>query len=193
VPRHPAYPAVVGPPEGRRTERPTMRHARISGFGGTFAVAVAAVLALGVAAPAHADRLVTTADQALSLVFAHASGQGDADGDGVPDASDICADTTFTAGPVKTKPHGDHAKPKPNDHATKPKPEHKPAALKPNHYWSTSDAGFVDRTDAIAYTLEEAGGCSAEQIIAAAGLGAGHMKHGISAGAMKKWVASLEK
>jgi len=89
---------------------------------------------------------------------------GDADGDGVTDASDVCADTTLAGGPAK---------------------------LKPNHYWSTA-AGFVDRAGTIGFTLDETGGCSAEQIIAAAGLGTGHTKNGISVDAMNAWVASVQ-
>jgi hypothetical protein len=161
-----------------------MRRACISSLGVILGVVVAAILALGVSTPAHAEHLVTSDDVVFHLVAEGASGQGDADADGVSDASDVCADTTFTAGPVK---------PKLNDHPAEPKHNQNPAKLKANHYWSTSEAGFVERTGAIGYTLEETGGCSAEQIIAAAGLGKGHMKNGISIGAMKKWVASLEK
>jgi len=87
----------------------------------------------------------------------------DDDGDGVLDAQDVCADTSFSASPD----------------------------LKPNHYWSTSADGFVDRSGAVAYTLAEAGGCSAEQIIAAAGLGKGHLKSGLSIGELRKWIASV--
>jgi hypothetical protein len=170
-----------------------MRRPRISRLGVTLGVAVATILALGVSAPAHAEHVVTSDDGAFRLVVEAASGQGDADADGVSDASDVCADTTFTAGPAKQKLNDNAAKRKPNQNPAKLKPNQNPVKLKPNHYWSTSDAGFVDRTGAIGYTLEETGGCSAEQIITAAGLGKGHMKNGISVGAMKKWVASLEK
>ena len=172
-----------------------MRRAHISRLGVTLGVAIATILALGVSAPAHAQQVVTSGDLAFRLVVAGASGEGDADGDGVSDASDMCADTTFTAGPADLTPKGDsaNAKAKSNGKSAKPKRNQNQGTLKPNHSWSTGDAGFVDRTGAIGYTLEETGGCSAEQIIAAAGLGKGHLKHGISVGAMKKWVASLEQ
>ncbi|WP_159604212.1 hypothetical protein [Agromyces humi] len=178
-----------------------MRRAHISPLGVTFGVAVAAILALGASAPAHAEQVVTSDDLAFRLVVAGSSGEagasaeGDADGDGVSDASDVCADTTFTAGPADLKTKGDSAKAKAKSDGkpSKPMRNHKPTTLKPNHYWSTSGAGFVDATGVVAYTLDETGGCSAEQIIAAAGLGKGHMKHGISGGAMKKWLASLEQ
>ena len=176
-----------------------MRCARSSGLGVILVVAVAAILALGASAPAHAEQPVTSDDLAFRLVVAGvagvagASGEGDADGDGVSDASDVCAETTFTAGPAELTPKGDSAKARSNGKPAKPKRNQNQGTLKPNHYWSTSDAGFVDRTGAIGYTLEETGGCSAEQIIAAAGLGKGHMKHGISVGAMTQWVASLEQ
>ncbi|MDR6905074.1 hypothetical protein J2X63_000760 [Agromyces sp. 3263] len=186
-----------------------MRRARSSRVGVTLGVAVAAILTLGVTAPAHAEQVVTSDGLAFRVVVAGASGQGDADadadGDGVSDASDVCAGTTFTAGPADLKLEGDSAKAKakpnakpnaeaePDDHPAKPKRDHNRGELKPNHSWSTSEAGFVDATGAVRYTLDETGGCSAEQIIAAAGLGKGHMKHGISVGAMRKWIASLEK
>jgi hypothetical protein len=41
------------------------------------------------------------------------------------------------------------------------------------------------------FTLEDTGGCGCAQIIEAEGLGAGHVKHGCSAGAMLNWVASV--
>lgn len=185
-----------------------MRRAHISRLGVTVGVAVAAILALAVSAPAHAEQVVTSDDVAFRLVVAGeagVAGEGDADGDGVSDASDVCADTTFTAGPADLELKGDSAKDKakgkaeaeaeaePNDHPAKPKHNQNRGELKPNHSWSSSEAGFVDATGAVRYTLDETGGCSAEQIIAAAGLGKGHMKHGISAGAMRKWIASLEK
>lgn len=88
----------------------------------------------------------------------------DADGDGVVDARDICADTTFSAAP---------------------------ADLKPNHYWSSSADGFVDPTGSVAYSLADTAGCSAEQIIAEAGLGKGHQKSGLSIGELRKWIASV--
>jgi hypothetical protein len=93
---------------------------------------------------------------------------GGADADGVPDETDVCADT---------------------DLATEP--DAPPKGLKPRRLWST-DEGFVNRSGEVVYSLAEAGGCSATQIIAAAGLGKGHAKHGISPGAMAAWVATLD-
>lgn len=87
----------------------------------------------------------------------------DADGDGVPDVLDRCAATTFSAGP----------------------------GLKPNHVWATSAEGFVDRHETVLFTLADTDGCSAEQIIADAGLGKGHAKHGIPLGAIRDWIAAL--
>ena len=168
-----------------------MQRPRTSGLGVTLGLAAAAILVLGVSAPAQAADAVMTHQPAFRLVVAGSSGEGDADADGVADASDACADTTFTAGPAHLKPNQHKAKP--DQSQAKPKGEKNQAKLKPNRYWSTSDAGFVDRTGAVVYTLEEAGGCSAEQVIAAAGLGKGHLKHGISRGAMKEWVASLQE
>jgi hypothetical protein len=167
-----------------------MRRPRTSRRGVTLVLAAAAILVVGVSAPAHAQELT---NPGFRLVVLGSSGEGDADADGVPDASDVCADTTFTAGPVHLKPNQNQDKAKPDQSQAKPKAEKNQAKLKPNRYWSPSDAGFVDRTGAIRYTLEEAGGCSAEQVTAAAGLGKGHLKHGISRGAMKEWVASLQK
>ena len=89
----------------------------------------------------------------------------DADKDGVADSADVCADTEL--------------------------PDLPSIELKPNHYAATED-GFVDRDGVIAYTLHEAGGCSGSQIVEAAGLGKGHLKYGLSRGALEAWIASLE-
>ena len=93
---------------------------------------------------------------------------GGADADGVPDDAEVCADTDLAA-----------------------EPDAPSKGLKPRRLWST-DEGFVNRSGEVVYTLAEAGGCSATQIIAAAGLGKGHAKHGISPGAMAAWVATLD-
>ena len=80
----------------------------------------------------------------------------DADLDGVLDADDVCAGTVL------------------------PDPT---LGLKPNRYAATTNGEFLDsRGDSAGVTLADTGGCSATQIIAAAGLGAGHTKHGISGG-----------
>jgi len=88
----------------------------------------------------------------------------DDDEDGVPDSFDVCEETVLPDSPAN--------------------------ALKPNHYAATAD-GFVDGNGEVAYTLLEAGGCSASQIIEAAGLGAGHVKFGIAKGELESWIASV--
>ncbi|MGW4929682.1 DUF4082 domain-containing protein [Agromyces sp. NPDC004153] len=88
----------------------------------------------------------------------------DGDADGVADSADQCAGTTFSPGPAK---------------------------LKKNQFWSPTVDGFLDGTGTVAYTLADTGGCSAEQIIAAAKLGKGHIKTGISIGELQAWVASV--
>ncbi|MCD2443083.1 hypothetical protein LQ757_12440 [Agromyces sp. SYSU K20354] len=98
----------------------------------------------------------------LDLAFRVVIDTSDEDGDKVADAADQCAGTTFGDAPD----------------------------LRPNRLWSTSVAGFADRDGVIRYTLADTAGCSAEQIIAAAGLGKGHGAHGISVGALRDWVAA---
>jgi hypothetical protein len=44
----------------------------------------------------------------------------------------------------------------------------------------------------VVYTIEDTAGCSCEQIVAAQGLGKGHLKHGCSFGVMNNWLAFLE-
>jgi hypothetical protein len=41
------------------------------------------------------------------------------------------------------------------------------------------------------YTIQQTGGCSAMQIIAAMGLGAGQERHGLSRGSLDAWIAAL--
>ena len=93
---------------------------------------------------------------------------GGADADGVSDEADVCPDTDLAA-----------------------EPDAPSKGLKPRRLWST-DEGFVDRSGVLIYSLADTGGCSATQIIAAAGLGKGHAKHGISPGAMAAWIAKLD-
>jgi enterochelin esterase-like enzyme len=88
----------------------------------------------------------------------------DSDKDGVRDWLDVCPDSDFSDAPT--------------------------AELKPNHYASTAD-GFVGTDGEVAYSLLEVGGCSSTQIIEAAGLGNGHLKHGIPRGELESWIASL--
>ncbi|MCD2443054.1 hypothetical protein LQ757_12295 [Agromyces sp. SYSU K20354] len=92
----------------------------------------------------------------------------DGDGDGVTDDADVCPGTDLAAE---------------SDAPSK--------SLKPNHLWSTAD-GFVDRTGSVVYSFEDTGGCSATQIIAAAALGGGHAKFGISSAAMAAWISGLD-
>jgi enterochelin esterase-like enzyme len=90
----------------------------------------------------------------------------DADKDGVPDRLDLCADTVL--------------------------PDMPSNGLNPNHYAATAD-GFVDLNGEVQYSLLEAGGCSGSQIVESAGLGNGHLKHGISKDALQSWIASVQR
>ncbi len=86
----------------------------------------------------------------------------DADVDGVLDADDACADTVL--------------------------PDQPSIGLKPNRYAAIAGGEFLDaRGDSAGVTLADTDGCSATQIIAAAGLGGGHTKHGISKGELLAW------
>ena len=86
----------------------------------------------------------------------------DADGDGVLDVDDACADTVLPDQPL--------------------------VELKPNRFAANADGEFVDGTgEPAGITLEDTAGCSAAQVIAAAGLGAGHSKFGISKGELMAW------
>ena len=86
----------------------------------------------------------------------------DADADGVLDVDDACADTVLPDQPL--------------------------IELKPNRFAANADGEFVDGTgEPAGITLEDTAGCSAAQIIAAAGLGAGHSKFGISKGELMAW------
>ncbi|HEX2251728.1 MAG TPA: lamin tail domain-containing protein [Thermoanaerobaculia bacterium] len=96
--------------------------------------------------------------------------QADADGDGLADAcADRCPGTVV--------------------------PESVPTVrLQPNHYALVDGDDVFDtvvRGQAAAaetFTLEQTGGCSCSQIVAASGLGHGHAMHGCSVGAMRDWV-----
>ncbi len=85
----------------------------------------------------------------------------DDDNDGVDDSVDRCAGTVLA-----------------DDEA--------PRRLKRNRTWSDASGAFVG-TD---LTVVDTHGCSASQIIEAAGLGNGHRKFGISDSALQDWVAS---
>jgi len=87
----------------------------------------------------------------------------DEDHDGVLDADDVCPGTVTDAFPQ----------------------------LMPNRY-------SYDRTELVSghpknppRSIQETGGCSAMQIIAAMGLGAGHERFGLSRSALEAWIAAL--
>ena len=86
----------------------------------------------------------------------------DADSDGVLDVDDACTDTVLPDQPL--------------------------VELKPNRFAANADGEFIDGTgEPAGITLEDTAGCSAAQVIAAAGLGAGHSKFGISKGVLMAW------
>jgi Tol biopolymer transport system component len=88
----------------------------------------------------------------------------DADNDGVSDANDQCSATVL--------------------------PESFPE-LKVNRFAADIHGNFIDANeDASGYTITDTGGCSAEQIIAAAGLGTGHTRYGITRSALDAWVTT---
>ena len=73
-------------------------------------------------------------------------------------------------------------------------------ALNPNHWALTAGGNGFDFDTVIkgkgkgpnrSYTIADTAGCSCEQIVAAQGLGDGHLKHGCSISAMDDWVALL--
>ena len=98
--------------------------------------------------------------------------QADTDGDGFGDACDACPATTVV-------------------------PEGAPTVtLLPNHYALVDGDGIFDtvvkgNSPAETFTLDDTRGCSCEDIVAAAGLGNGHLMHGCSVGVMRDWVDSL--
>ncbi|MDJ0771507.1 MAG: hypothetical protein QNJ12_22165 [Ilumatobacter sp.] len=85
----------------------------------------------------------------------------DTDGDGVPDAEDVCPATVL--------------------------PDQPSEGLKKNRYAASID-GFASTDGIVVATLEDTGGCSGSQIIANSGLGAGHTKFGISRSALRDWI-----
>ena len=108
-------------------------------------------------------------DQSSESGSAYVFVQGDSDGDGVPDELDVCADTVIPEG-VPTR------------------------RLGRNRFALVDDDGIFDTSrprgggPGVSFTVEEAGGCSCEQIIAALDLGKGHLKFGCSKSAMETWV-----
>lgn len=90
----------------------------------------------------------------------------DDDSDGVLNGDDVCADTA--AGVVDSAPD-----------------------LKHNRYGTDESGVFMSGSDVDSgLTLSDTAGCSASQIIDAAGLGNGHVKFGLSRGALLDWVAA---
>lgn len=96
----------------------------------------------------------------------------DGDGDGVPDDLDVCPDTVI--------------------------PERVPTRRLGVNRWALVDGdGIFDTTPPpgggngppVGFAIDDTGGCSCEQIIAALGLGKGHVKNGCSISAMQEWVA----
>lgn len=89
----------------------------------------------------------------------------DSDGDGVPDASDVCPGTELPDVIL---------------------------GIKKNRYAANSDGQFVDSNGmSSGYSISDTGGCSGSQIIDSAGLGEGHLRFGITQSALLDWIASL--
>lgn len=92
----------------------------------------------------------------------------DADQDGVPDSEDLCEDTDLA---------GDSA----------------PGGLKTNRLWTDGDGNWVFGDDTSSgYTIADTGGCSASQLIAAGGLGNGHLRFGVSLSALGAFMEGLD-
>jgi hypothetical protein len=97
------------------------------------------------------------------LTIHYASEDPDEDLDGVPDPDDVCPGTVPDSFPQ----------------------------LSENRY-SYDGTGLVSGLAGNpSYTIQQTGGCSAMQIIAAMGLGGGHEKFGLSRSALEAWIAAL--
>jgi len=113
-----------------------------------------------------------TGDFNLAILDDGVPATGANDCDGVPDGFDFCPGTVV--------------------------PESVPTSgsLKPNHSALTDLSGVFTTAppnpQGVVYTIEDTAGCSCEQIVAAQGLGKGHLKHGCSFGVMNNWLAFLE-
>ncbi len=70
-------------------------------------------------------------------------------------------------------------------------PDRAARRLLPNRYETNAAGEFVDADGTVAATNADTGGCSARQIGAAAGLGAGEVRFGLTAAALRSWIASL--
>lgn len=92
----------------------------------------------------------------------------DVDGDVVSNAFDLCPDTLL--------------------------PEVRPEGLKKNRYYAIALGDFVDGTESfVGLTVLDTQGCSGAQIIAADGLGNGHIKFGITKGALEEWIEGFDE
>ena len=87
----------------------------------------------------------------------------DTDADGVVDAADLCPGTVVDAF----------------------------AELKANRYSYDGTAMVSGHKNNPPYTMEQTGGCSAAQILAAMGIGGGNERFGLSRGQLETWVASV--
>ena len=86
----------------------------------------------------------------------------DTDADGVPDTADVCPGTVLP------------------DRAT---------ALKKNRYETDAAGRFVSTNGTAVATISDTHGCSLHQIVAAAGLGLGQLKYGITRTELNAWIA----
>jgi hypothetical protein len=107
--------------------------------------------------------LATTTVTASLTVYAPPP---DADGDGVPNASDVCPNSDLSGAS-----------------ATKPKD------VKPNNYWLTPFRTLTNGKTT--YTLAQTGGCSVADIIMKLNLGKGQIKYGLAPGSLTTWLATL--
>lgn len=121
------------------------------------------VSTVGAAAATNCPADTTSPPGSTSVKHCLAAGGTDSDGDGVDDADDLCPDSVLSE-----------------------------STPQKNRYRADADGDFVNgRGQSSGITVADTGGCSAAQIIEAAGLGNGHVKHGLSIGALRDWVASL--
>jgi hypothetical protein len=88
----------------------------------------------------------------------------DGDGDGVADVDDVCPATVLPDAPTRE--------------------------LKKNRFAASLD-GFASVDGVVVASLADTGGCSATQIITEAGLGFGHTMFGISRGALRAWIDTV--
>ena len=96
------------------------------------------------------------------LTITYSLPDADADGDGVLDADDLCADTVPDAFPQ----------------------------LQKNRYAANSEGELVSQLkNAPTYTLDDTAGCSASQIIVLADAGAGHERFGLSRSMLEAFIA----